>query len=130
MPVIRVRQTFQLATVFCLLLAPLATLAQSAGKRADQKSGGQVQIPSRPTSPLFSSKQGEQKTEIHFDPATGVVTLKLLVQDPNGYFIPNLRRDNFVVYENGFGQQNATVNIEHAPVTLAVLMEFGGRAPG
>jgi len=27
-------------------------------------------------------------------------------------------------------QQNATVDIEHAPVTLAVLMEFGGRAPG
>ena len=130
MPVIRVRQTFQLATVFCSLLAPLATLAQGASKRADQKSGGQVQIPSRPTSPLFSSKQGEQKTEIHFDPATGVVTLKLLVQDPNGYFIPNLRRDNFVVYENGVRQQNATVEIEHAPVTLAVLMEFGGRAPG
>jgi len=130
MTVIRVRQNFQLATVFCLLLAPLATLAQGAGKRADQKSGGQVQIPSRPTSPLFSSKQGEQKTEIHFDPATGVVTLKLLVQDPNGYFIPNLRRDNFVVYENGVRQQNATVDIEHAPVTLAVLMEFGGRAPG
>jgi len=131
MPVIRVRQTFQLATVFCLLLAPLATLVQSASNRANQpKNGGQVQIPSRPASPLFSSKQGKQKTEIRFDPATGVVTLKLLVQDPNGYFIPNLRRDNFVVYENGVRQQSATVDIEHAPVTLAVLMEFGGRAPG
>jgi VWFA-related protein len=130
MPVIRVRQTFQLATVFCLLLTPLATLAQGASKRADQKSGAQVQVPNRPTSPLFNSTQGKQKTEIRFDPAIGMVTLKLLVQDPNGYFIPNLRRDNFVVYENGVRQQNATVDIEHAPVTLAVLMEFGGRAPG
>src|SRR6202021_3412058 len=110
MPVIRVRQTFQLATVFCLLLAPLATLAQGAGKRADQKSGGQVQIPSRPTSPLFSSKQGEQKTEIHFDPATGVVTLKRLGRDPNGYFIPNLRRATFVVYENGVRNKTAPVD--------------------
>jgi Ca-activated chloride channel family protein len=130
MPVIRVRQTFQLATVFCLLLAPLATLAQGASKRADQKSGAQVQVPNRPISPLFNSTQGKQKTEIRFDPATGMVTLKLLVQDPNGYFIPNLRRDNFVVYEDGVKQQNATVDIEHAPVTLAALMEFGGRAPG
>src|ERR1700686_1219364 len=130
MPVIRVRQTFQLATVFCLLLAPLATLAQGASKRADQKSGAQVQVPNRPTSPLFNSTQGKQKTEIRFDPATGMVTLKLLVQDPNGYFIPNLRRDNFVVYENGVRQQNATVDIEHAPVTLGVLLEFGGRTPG
>ena len=127
----RLKQTCQFAIVFFLMPVFFATIAQSASKRADQpKSGGQVQIPSRPTSPLFSSKQGEQKTEIHFDPATGVVTLKLLVQDPNGYFIPNLRRDNFVVYENGVRQQNATVDIEHAPVTLAVLMEFGGRAPG
>jgi hypothetical protein len=55
--------------------------------------------------------------------------MKLLVQDPNGYFIPNLRRDNFVVYENGVRQQNATVEIEHAPVSLDVLLDFGGRAP-
>ena len=127
----RLKQTSQFAIVFLLMPLVFPTIAQSASKRADQpKSGGQVQIPSRPTSPLFSSKQGKQKTEIHFDPATGVVTLKLLVQDPNGYFIPNLRHDNFVVYENGIRQQSATVDIEHAPVTLSLLMEFGGRAPG
>lgn len=127
----RLKQTYEFAIVIFLMPVVFATIAQSASKRAEQpKSGRQVQIPSRPTSPLFSSKQGKQKTEIHFDPATGAVTLKLLVQDPNGYFIPNLRRDNFVVYENGVRQQDATVDIEHAPVTLAVLMEFGGRAPG
>jgi len=48
-------------------------------------------------------------------------------RDPNGYFIPNIRRESFVVYENNARQQNATVEIEHAPVTLAVLMEYGGR---
>lgn len=126
----RLKQTCQFAIVFFLMPAVFATLAQGASKRADQKSGAQVQVPNRPTSPLFNSTQGKQKTEIRFDPATGMVTLKLLVQDPNGYFIPNLRRDNFVVYENGVRQQNATADIEHAPVTLAVLMEFGGRAPG
>lgn len=127
----RLKQTCQFAIVFFLVSAVFATIAQSASQKENQpKSGGQVQVPSRPTSRLFTSKQGKQKTEIHLDPATGAVTLKLLVQDPNGYFIPNLRRDNFVVYENGVRQQNATVDIEHAPVTLAVLMEFGGRAPG
>src|ERR1700733_631172 len=127
----RLKQTCEFAIVFFLMPVVFATIAQSASKKENQpKSGGQVQIPSRPTSPLFSSRQGKQKTEIHLDPAAGVVTLKLLVQDPNGYFIPNLRRDNFVVYENGVRQQNATVDIEHAPVTLAVLTEFGGRAPG
>ena len=55
------------------------------------------------------------------------MTIKMQVQDPNGYFIPNIRRDNFVVYENNVRQQNATVEIEHTPVTLGVLMEHGGR---
>ena len=90
---------------------------------------GQVQIPNRPSDSLFIGQEGKQRTEIHFDPATGVVTLKLLVQDVNGYFIPDLRRDNFVVYENDVRQTNATVEIEHAPVSLALALEFGGRYP-
>jgi Ca-activated chloride channel family protein len=87
----------------------------------------QVHIPNRPGSPLFQGAQGKQGTEVYFDPATGLVTLKMLVQDPNGYFIPNIRRENFVVYENGVRQQNATVEIEHAPVTAGLLLEYGGR---
>jgi Ca-activated chloride channel homolog len=89
----------------------------------------QLQIPNRPQDPLFEGQQGKQRTDIHFDPATGMVTLKLLVQDTNGYFIPNIRRSNFVVYENGVRQQNVSVEIEHAPVSLALLMECGGRYP-
>lgn len=91
--------------------------------------GGQVQIPTRPAA-LFTGEQGKQRTEIHFDPNTSTVTMKLLVQDPAGYFIPDLHRDIFAVYENGVRQQNATVEIEHAPVTLGILMEHGGRYKG
>jgi hypothetical protein len=59
----------------------------------------QVQIPIRPAA-LFTSEQGRQRTEIHFDPTSSTVTMKLLVQDPAGYFIPGLHRDNFAVYES------------------------------
>jgi VWFA-related protein len=52
------------------------------------------------------------------------------VQDPAGYFIPDLHRDDFAVYENGVRQQNATVEVEHAPITLGILMEYGGRYRG
>ncbi len=86
-----------------------------------------VEEPARRSGSLFQGEQGRQKTEIYFDRATGMVTMKMLVQDSNGYFIPNIRRDNFVVYENGVRQQNATVEIEHAPVSMAVLLEWGGR---
>jgi VWFA-related protein len=119
-----------------LLLAAPAAVQTARGRdsleqRTDSEdvTGKPVRIPSRASNPLFEGKQGRQKTEIHFDPATRTVTIKLLVQDPNGYFIPNIRRDNFVVYENGVRQRNATVEIEHAPVSVVLLMEFGGRTP-
>jgi len=76
--------------------------------------------------PLFRGRQNNQP-EIHFDSATGMVTVKAVLQDHNGYFIPNIRRENFAVYEDGVRQSNATVEIEHAPVSLGVLMEWGGR---
>ena len=53
----------------------------------------QVTVPDRPGKPLFHGQQGEQRSpEVVFDSATGAVTLKLSVQDVNGFFIPNLRR--------------------------------------
>jgi VWFA-related protein len=91
---------------------------------------GQISVPNRASAPLFKGQQGKQKTEIHYDRATATVTLKLLVQDQNGYFIPNIRRDNFAVYEDGVRQTNATVDIEHASVSLGVLLEYGGHYQG
>src|SRR5260370_41237902 len=91
---------------------------------------GQIGIPNRAPAPLFKGPPGKQRTEIHFDRATGMVTLKLLVQDANGYFIPNIRRENFIVYEDGVRQTNATVDIEHASVSLGLLIEYGGRYQG
>jgi VWFA-related protein len=55
------------------------------------------------------------------------VTLELQVQDPNGYFLPNIRRENFAVYEDGVRQKIVTVEVEHAPVSVALLLEMGGR---
>ena len=117
--------------------AVLASFAWALGVAAHPEEGGQVtsapalpaqiHVPNRPSTRLFQGEQGRQKTEIHFDPATQVVTIKMLVQDPNGYFIPNIRRENFAVYENGARQQNATVEIEHAAVSVGLLLEYGGR---
>ena len=86
----------------------------------------QIHVPNRPGEPLFAGEQGRQRTEIHYDPKTGLVRLSLVVQDSNGYFIPDIRRANFAVYENGARQRNATVEIEHAAVYVGVLVEYGG----
>ncbi len=117
-----------LGAVLYLILASTSAEARAFRRQntvREQKSAaskaGQVGIPNRPKEPLFQGQQGKQKAEIHYDPPTGMVMLKLLVQDPNGYFVPNIRRGNFVVYENGARQQNVEVEVEHAPVSLAVL---------
>ena len=92
--------------------------------------GTPLKIPDRAPASLFHGQQGKQRTEIHFDPTTGTVTVKLLVQDPNGYFIPGIRRENFAVYVDGVRQDNVAVDIEHAPATITLLFEHGGRYPG
>ncbi len=103
------------------------TLPSTAVAPAPKRARTQVQVPNRPPTALFQGEQGKQKTELSYDPTMQIVTIKMLVQDPNGYFIPNIRRDNFAVYEDGVRQHNATVEVEHAPVSVAVLMEWGGR---
>jgi hypothetical protein len=112
-----------------LALAASSILMQCASAQAldDYTSQTQLQVPNRPSTALFQGAQGKQRTEIHFDPATQVVTIKMLVQNPRGYFIPNIRRENFAVYENGVRQENASVEIEHAAISLGVLLEYGGR---
>jgi Ca-activated chloride channel family protein len=118
--------------LFLLMILPASALAQAKGGRTasignQQAANGRIEIPSRASSPLFKGQQGKQKSEIYYDPATSLVTINLVIQDPNGYFIPNIRRENFVVYENG-ARQNADVDIEHAVVSFGLLFEFGGRA--
>jgi hypothetical protein len=132
---VRDKATLKVAIILALLLLRAQAVSQEtpvskAGKPNPQATAPrEIQIPNRSPMPLFKGKQGKQKTEINYDPTTRMVTLKLLVQDPSGYFVPNIRRDNFVVYENGVRQQIVTAEVEHAPVTLAVLLEFGGHAP-
>ncbi len=100
---------------------------KSAAATPQAGQGPQVAVPNRPEAPLYQGEQGTQGSEIIFVPSTRTVTMKLHVEDPNGYFLPNLRRENFVVYEDGVRQNNVTVEIEHAPLSVALLMEFGGR---
>jgi VWFA-related protein len=112
------------ATSFIWGLQPLH---QQTGTPTQKKRSSQASVPDRPPSPLFRGEQGAQQSEIKFKPATRQVTIKLHVEDPNGYFLPNLHPDNFVVYEDGVRQKNVAVEVEHAPVSIALLMEFGGR---
>jgi len=98
-----------------------------ADKHKQSREKPQLTVPNRPGSSLYSGEQGEQRSEIKFAPSNRIVTAKVHVEDPNGYFLPNLRRENFAVYEDGVRQKNVTVEIERTPATIALMLEFGGR---
>jgi len=85
-------------------------------------------VTKRPAEPLFEGESAAPKPDIRYDPQTGIVTVKMAVEDPSGRFLPNIRRDNFAVYDNGIRQKDPDIEIEHAPVTLAVVMQWGGRS--
>lgn len=93
-----------------------ATLQDTqAASQQSSGSAGEVTVPKRPSQPLFKGQQGKQASEIEFAPSSRVVTIKLHVEDPSGYFLPNLRRENFAVYEDGVRQKNVTVEIVSPP---------------
>lgn len=112
-----------LACLASMVLAQ-ATCGQAAreGAPANCAAAAQLNVQNRPF-----SRQGPPRSEIGFDPNTQTVSIKVQLQEPSGYFIPNIRRENFAVYENGKRQQNATVAVERSPVTLEILLEYGGR---
>jgi len=118
-----------LPVLFSVLINSAGILDAQEPSGANQQSGQEapVSVPNRAASPLYKGEQGTQKSEIEFAPLSRTVTVKFQVEDPNGYFLPNIRPDNFAVYEDGVRQKNITVDVEHAPVTVALLLEFGGR---
>src|SRR5712675_3296440 len=91
------------ATSFMWGLQPLH---QQTGTPTQAEQGSQVSVPNRPPSPLFKGEQGAQQSEIKFKPATRQVTIKLHVEDPNGYFLPNQHKDNYDDYEEEVRQKN------------------------
>ena len=125
-----------ISSLLILLLVPLDLIRvdwlsgeshelSAAIQQAGQES--QVTVPARPPNALYKGEQIPQPPEIKFAPGTRTVTIELQVQDPNGYFLPNIRRENFAVFEDGVRQKVDTVQVEHAPVSVALLLEFGGR---
>jgi len=129
MKTVRVRHSaFSFILLFLLtFLGWHRALPLQEPRSSTPQSPSDITVPNRPSSPLFKGQQGEQTSEIEFVPSSRIVTLKLRVEDPNGYFLPNIRRENFAVYEDGVRQRNVTVEVEHAPVTVALLFELGGR---
>jgi VWFA-related protein len=81
------------------------------------------------------SQDGErtgQQSESGFRFRTGVelVNVTATVTDEEGRFVPNLRKEDFLVYEDGAPQTITHFNAERVPVSLGIALDTSGSMAG
>ena len=75
---------------------------------------------------------GDGQSEEGFRFRTGVelINVSATVTDASGRFVPNLRKEDFVVYEDGKEQTITHFNAERVPVSLGIVLDTSGSMAG
>jgi VWFA-related protein len=84
------------------------------------KKGAEPPPPPPPSRP--KKIEGMPDYSIHVD--VPLVTVPVMVTTKDGQFIPNLKKQNFRVFEDGQAQKINDFKIEDAPITAVLLVEF------
>src|SRR5947207_1573756 len=92
-----------------------------SGPYAKPKKGEEPPPPPPPERP--KKIEGMPDYSIHVD--VPLVTVPIMVTTKDGQFIPNLKKENFRIFEDGAEQKINDFKIEAAPITAVLLVEFG-----
>jgi VWFA-related protein len=68
-----------------------------------------------------------QPVDVNFAPGTQLVTVRAPLRDPQARWMSNAHPDSFAVYDNGVRQHDVNVAVEHTPISIGILLEYGGR---
>jgi Ca-activated chloride channel homolog len=85
--------------------------------------------PTRPA-PRAQEKASEpvnRDDTVRFSTEVDLVNLSVVVQDKNGNFIPELKKEHFRILEDGKPQPIQTIATSEAPMTVAMVIEFSSR---
>ncbi len=88
----------------------------------------QQQKPTTPQAP--SSDQQPPQSGVSISVEVPVVNLDVVATTQHGDIIPNLKKENFRVLDNGVPQTITNFAPTEAPITMVVLMQFSGNAYG
>jgi VWFA-related protein len=80
------------------------------------------EAPPPPPPPRPKKTEGMPDYSIHVD--VPLVTVPVLVTTKDGQFIPNLKKENFRIFEDGTQQTINDFKVEEAPITAVLLVEF------
>lgn len=84
------------------------------------KKGEEPPPPPPPSRP--KKIEGMPDYSIHVD--VPLVTVPVMVTTKDGQFIPNLKKENFRIFEDGQAQNINDFKVEDAPITAVLLVEF------
>lgn len=105
---------------------PLNLYAQSGRKTTEPKSSKPAETTDGITTERITSPDGEtiEGDVIRFD--TALVTIPVTVQDRYGRYVPQLRRENFRILENGVQQKIAYFATTDSPFSVVLLLDTSG----
>ena len=78
----------------------------------------------------LSAQQKPQEPGFSFRTSASLVNVTVTVTDGNGRFVSGLRKDDFVVYEDGKPQTVTHFDAERVPVSLGLVMDTSGSMSG
>jgi hypothetical protein len=73
---------------------------------------------------------GQNPDEFRFRSGVELVNVTATVTDRNGHFVPGLRRDDFIVYEDDERQEISHFSNERVPVSLGIVLDTSGSMSG
>ena len=104
--------------LFCITLALALVLSVSQSKQSQTKPAKPTQDPAKPPT---SGQEIDAGDVIRIN--TTLVSSPVLVIGRDGKFIPNLKREDFQVFENGEPQEIADFSPVEKPFTVALLID-------
>ena len=115
---------------FSLLGAVVAVLLGGSVLAAQQSPASQR--PQERAEERERQTSGDEQSEEGFRFRTGVelINVSATVTDGSGRFVPNLRKEDFVVFEDGQEQTITHFNAERVPVSLGIVLDTSGSMAG
>ena len=122
-----------LAALAALVVLPLTEQPALAQAPTGPQGGApppqqQQQKPTTPQAP--STDQQPPQSGVSISVEVPVVNLDVVATTQHGDIIPNLKKENFRVFDNGVPQTITNFAPTEAPITMVVLMQFSGNAYG
>src|SRR5215212_1996993 len=81
------------------------------------------------TSTVAGQKQ-DTPDDFRFRSGVELVNVTATVTDKNGRFVPGLRQDDFIIYEENVQQEVSHFSNERVPVSLGIVLDTSGSMAG